>query len=235
MKHLILDCGGVLVYPRLGDWTLPFSMARVLGARAGDLYTSKCLLAHRQCAAWLDEARPMKDVEDERRVRRAYIRAMDAQMDWRLSEEEIERLGDDFTDNIDRYGFFADAQPWLARWRAKGLSLAVLSDAMPSILGFMERAGLTQYLDAAVISTQVGAIKPDAKMYGAILEKLGTEAGNCLFVDDKAENLEGAVAFGMRAVQMARPETLPARLWDGPVVRDFEGLNRFIGKDGANP
>ena len=235
MKHLILDCGGVLVYPRLGEWSMPCAITRVLGDRAPTLYTAKYIQAHRECAMWLDEARPMKDVEDERRVRRAYIRAMDARMGWRLSEEEINQLGDDFTDNIDRYGLFADAKPWMARWRAEGLSLSVLSDAMPSILVFMDRAGLSQYLDAAVISTQVGAIKPDAKMYGAILEKLGAEAGDCLFVDDKAENLEGAVAFGMRAAQMARPAALPTRLWDGPIVRDFAGLNRLIERDGANP
>ena len=235
MKHLILDCGGVLVYPRLGEWTLPFSAARILGEHSGDLFTAKYLLAHRQCAMWLDEARPMKDVEDERRVRRAYIRAMDAQMGWHLSEDAICQLGDDFTDNVDRYGFFADVEPWLARWQAQGLSLAILSDAMPSILVFMEQAGLMRYFDAAVISTQVGAIKPDAKMYAAILKKLGAEAGDCLFVDDKAENLEGAVQAGMRAVQMARSATLPARLWDGLVVRDFEGLNRWMEKSEANP
>ena len=106
---------------------------------------------------------------------------------------------------------------------------------MPSILGFMDRAGLLECLDAAVISTQVGAIKPDPRMYAAILEKLGAEAADCLFVDDKPENLEGAVTAGMRAAQMARSETLPARLWDGPVVRDFAGLNRLIEQCEAQP
>ena len=54
--HLILDCGGVLVYPRLGDWKLPFGAEKLLGERANDLHTSKFTLAQRACADWLDEA-----------------------------------------------------------------------------------------------------------------------------------------------------------------------------------
>ena len=228
MKHLILDCGGVLVYPRMGDWKLPFGIAQILGDRARDLYTAKYLLAQRQSDEWLDEARLVKDVGEERVLRREYVRAMNARMDWHMTHEEIERLGDDFTDNIRRYGFFDDVAPWLARWQAEGLSLGILSDAMPSILVFLEQYGILRRFDAAVISTHVGAIKPASKMYAAILEALKAEPADCLFVDDKAENLEGAVAAGMRAVQMARPETLPSLYWDGPTVRDFEALNAFI-------
>ena len=50
MKHLILDCGGVLVYPRLGDWQLPFGIVEVLGRRAQDIHSSRYLLAQRQAA-----------------------------------------------------------------------------------------------------------------------------------------------------------------------------------------
>ena len=47
-------------------------------------------------------------------------------------------------------------------------------------------------------------------------------------MDDRPCNLEGAVKAGMRAVQMARSEFLPAELWDGPVVRNFEQLDRLL-------
>ena len=229
MKYLILDCGGVLVWPRRGDWCLPYGIAQILGERARDIHTAKYLLAHRQSAEWLDEARPMRDVEDERACRREYIRAMNVRMDWHMTPEEIERLTDDFTDNIQRYGFFDDIKPWLKTWKDRGLGLGILSDAMPSIKVFMKQYGILDYFDAAVISTEVGAIKPDPKMYGAILQALGADAGDCLFADDKPENLEGALAAGMRAVQMARAETLPRVIWDGPVARNFKELDRFIG------
>ena len=228
MKHLILDCGGVLVYPRLGDWKLPFGAAAILGERARDLHTARYLLAQRQSESWLDEARPVKDVAEERGLRLEYIRAMDVRMDWHLTLDEIDRLADDFTYNIQRYGFFDDDEPWLQRWKGEGYRLGILSDAMPSILVFMAQRGLLHLFDAAVISTHVGAIKPDPRMYAAILEALKADPADCLFVDDRAENLEGARKAGMRAAQMARSEALPARIWEGPVVRNFEELNALM-------
>ena len=227
MKCLIFDCGGVLVYPRLGEWTLPFGIFDILGPRAKDIYTSKFLLAHRQSAAWLDESRLVTSVAEERRLRREYIASVDALMDWHMTDAEISALADDFTDNIRRYGFFEDVKPWLARWKRR-YRLGMLSDAMPSILGFLRQYGILDLFDATVISTHVGATKPDPRMYAAALEAMKARPEDCLFVDDRTCNLEGAVAAGMRAVQMARSAYLPDKLWDGPVARDFEALNKWI-------
>lgn len=227
MKYLILDCGGVIAYPRLGDWTLPFRAAELLGPRARDLYTGKYLAAHRHCARWLDESRLVANVEEERVLRREYIREMSEQMGWNLSQADILRLGDDFTDNCQRYGFFEDVEPWLGRWKQR-YGLGLLSDAMPSMLAFMNQRGLLKLFDAAVISTQVGALKPDPRMYNAICDALKAEPGDCLFVDDRICNLEGAVNAGMKAAQMARAAFLPDALWDGPVVHDFKELNGLI-------
>ena len=229
MKHLILDCGGVLVYPRLGDWKLPYKMAQVLGPRAKDMYSARFLLAQRECDHWLDESRLVPDTKEERRLRKAYIQALDERMDWRLSEAEIDDLAADFTDNPLRYGFFSDTMPALKRWKAR-YSLGILSDAMPSILVFLEQQGMLQLFDAAVISTHVGAIKPDRRMYEAVLKALDAEPADCLFVDDRPCNLEGATAIGMRAVQMARPACLPEALWDGAVVHGFDELDGLLGQ-----
>jgi len=227
MKHLIFDCGGVLVWPRMGDWNIPFGAPGILGKRAGDLYTSKYLMASRQAQRWLDESRLVPNIEAERQLRREYIQSLNALMEWRMTPEEIARLTDDFTDNINRYGLFEDVAPWLERWRRR-YRLGMLSDAMPSILNFLGQWGLLDLYDATVISTQVGATKPDPRMYAAISQKLGADPGDCLFVDDRAENLEGAVSAGMKAVQMARSSYLPQVLWDGPVADSFEALDKLI-------
>ena len=229
MKHLIFDCGGVLVYPRLGEWNLPFGAAKILGPRAKDLLTAKYLIAYREAVKWLDETQIVPNVDAERRLRREFIMDMDVRMGWHMSFDEINRLTDDFTDNIDRYGFFSDLKPWLTQWKQR-YSLGLLSDAMPSILVFLERYGIRDLFDAAVISTQVGAIKPDPRMYAAILDALRADPADCLFVDDRICNLEGAIAAGMKAVQMARSEFLPEKLWDGPVARNFEALNALLEK-----
>jgi len=227
MKHLIFDCGGVMVWPRLGEWNIPFGALEILGPRARDIYTSKYLTAHRTAVHFLDEDQLVPNVEAERQLRRKYVLSMNDLMDWQLTTLDISRLADDFTDNINRYGLFEDVAPWLMRWKSR-YSLGMLSDAMPSLVKFMDQWGLLSLFDATVISTQIGAIKPDPKMYEAILQKLNAEPADCLFVDDRAANLEGAIAAGMKAVQMARPAFLPEVLWDGPVVDSFEALDRLI-------
>ena len=227
MKHLIFDCGGVMVWPRLGEWNIPFGALDILGPRARDIYTSKYLTAHRTAVHFLDEDQLVPNVEAERHLRRKYVLSMNDLMDWQLTTLDISRLADDFTDNINRYGLFEDVAPWLMRWKSR-YSLGMLSDAMPSLVKFMDQWGLLSLFDATVISTQIGAIKPDPKMYEAILQKLNAEPADCLFVDDRAANLEGAIAAGMKAVQMARPAFLPEVLWDGPVVDSFEALDRLI-------
>ena len=227
MKHLIFDCGGVMVWPRLGEWNIPFGALEILGPRARYIYTSKYLTAHRTAVHFLDEDQLVPNVEAERHLRRKYVLSMNDLMDWQLTTLDISRLADDFTDNINRYGLFEDVAPWLMRWKSR-YSLGMLSDAMPSLVKFMDQWGLLSLFDATVISTQIGAIKPDPKMYEAILQKLNAEPADCLFVDDRAANLEGAIASGMKAVQMARPAFLPEVLWDGPVVDSFEALDRLI-------
>lgn len=227
MKHLIFDCGGVMVWPRLGEWNIPFGALDILGPRARDIYTSKYLTAHRTAVHFLDEDQLVPNVEAERQLRRKYVLSMNDLMDWKLTALDIARLADDFTDNINRYGLFEDVAPWLKRWKSQ-YSLGMLSDAMPSLVRFMDQWGLLSLFDATVISTQVGAIKPDPKMYEAILQRLNADPSDCLFVDDRATNLEGALAAGMKAVQMARPAFLPQALWDGPVVDSFEALDKLI-------
>lgn len=227
IENIVLDAGGVMVYPRLGDWSIPFGAQEILGKRARDLATAKYLQAHRQAAHWLDESQLLPTLEDERRVRRGYIREMGGRMGWGLTEEEIDRLGDDFTENIRRYGFFNDVLPWLNRWKGQ-YRLAVLSDSMPSLPLFLTRWGAMDAISVGVYSFNVGATKPDPRMYRTLLAALDATPETCLFVDDRAPNLAGAKAMGIRTVQMVRPEAMPAEVWDGPVVHSFSELNAYV-------
>lgn len=230
MKTLIFDIGGVLVYPRLGEWHIPYRAAEILGPeRAADMVKPEFRAAHTACMPWLREDRPVPDLDMERQLRRGFVLELDRAMGWHMTDEEIARMTDDFTDDIDRYDFFDDVREWLARW-SKDYALAVLSDAMPSILMFLEQYGILRYFQATVISTHVAATKPDAKMYRAVLERLGADPADCLFVDDRLCNVEGAINAGMRAVQMSRPEFPADAFWNGPVAHSFAELNGLLAK-----
>jgi putative hydrolase of the HAD superfamily len=74
--------------------------------------------------------------------------------------------------------------------------------------------------DAEVFSCSCGLSKPDPRIYGLALEKLGVEPSDALFVGDGAnDELAGAERVGMRAVLIHRREEEPA--W--PEVRDWPG------------
>jgi putative hydrolase of the HAD superfamily len=57
-----------------------------------------------------------------------------------------------------------------------------------------------------VFSYEVGFRKPDIRIYQAACETLGTPPDRCLFLDDMPENVAGARALGIHAMQFA-PET----------------------------
>jgi putative hydrolase of the HAD superfamily len=51
------------------------------------------------------------------------------------------------------------------------------------------------------LSYQIGARKPDAKIYQHLLEILNVDGSQCLFLDDRADNVEAACAAGIQAHQ----------------------------------
>ncbi len=59
--------------------------------------------------------------------------------------------------------------------------------------------GLFRIFDAVYLSSVVGFAKPDRKMYEFVLTDMHVNAGNCLVIDDKDENITVARELGMRA------------------------------------
>ena len=56
-------------------------------------------------------------------------------------------------------------------------------------------------LDPAVVSYQVGVMKPEPGIFEALARQAGVGAGRILFVDDRSENVEGAERAGLRALE----------------------------------
>jgi putative hydrolase of the HAD superfamily len=68
-----------------------------------------------------------------------------------------------------------------------------------------EKFGFADCFDAFVTSAEMGVMKPDPRIYRAILERLEVEPPAAVFVDDFVENVEGARRLGMRAVHFVDP------------------------------
>ncbi|MFK0192748.1 HAD-IA family hydrolase [Kitasatospora sp. NPDC090308] len=54
--------------------------------------------------------------------------------------------------------------------------------------------------DAVVLSSEHGLRKPDAALFQMVLDRLGPEAAECVFVDDSEANVEAADALGFTAL-----------------------------------
>jgi putative hydrolase of the HAD superfamily len=57
------------------------------------------------------------------------------------------------------------------------------------------------HFDDYVLSYEVRAMKPDPEFYSAALARAGCLPGECLFIDDLKENVDGALLAGFDAIQ----------------------------------
>lgn len=79
----------------------------------------------------------------------------------------------------------------------------LLSNFAASLRALLAHCNVADAFDAIVISGEEGVAKPDVRIYQVAAERLGMPIGECLFVDDFAENIEGARRAGMQTLHFA--------------------------------
>jgi epoxide hydrolase-like predicted phosphatase len=81
--------------------------------------------------------------------------------------------------------------------------LSILSNHAKEWSQFMrEEFDFFRYFQQIIFSCDVGLRKPDPKMYKLVLERLGSQPDECLFVDDKRRNTNGAEELGMKTITL---------------------------------
>jgi HAD superfamily hydrolase (TIGR01509 family) len=66
--------------------------------------------------------------------------------------------------------------------------------------------GLDSLFDVIVISAEEGTAKPDPGLYRVAARRLGVPCRHCLFIDDRIDNVMGALDVGMAAFQHTSTE-----------------------------
>jgi len=104
--------------------------------------------------------------------------------------------------------------PMVAQLRQAGYRLGVLSNTCEVHWEycFAHYRILTDAFDVHALSYRIGAAKPDAAIFRAAVEMAGRRPEDVFFVDDIAENVAGARAFGFDAVQFTSATALAADL-----------------------
>ena len=130
-----------------------------------------------------------------------------------------------------RFRAYPEVPAVLARLRAGGARLAVVSNWDVSLHDVLERTGLRPLVDAVVISAELGAAKPDPAIFRAALERLGAAADDAIHVGDSVEHdVAGARAAGLEAILVARNGARPPA--GVRVVASLDGLLDDVGHTG---
>lgn len=122
-----------------------------------------------------------------------------------LSYEEFKEIWNNiFRDN-------PEVNELIVYLKAKGHPVFILSNTNELHFShIIERYPIVHAVDDWILSFEVGAKKPDKRIYGAIFEKADVKGERILFIDDMERNVAAARALGMQGIVY----TNPADLWD---------------------
>ena len=91
--------------------------------------------------------------------------------------------------------------------RRKGIPTFVLSNTNELHLGHIrKRFPFFTEFDGYILSYEVRAMKPDAKIYDAAEQLTGKRGAEILFLDDRTDNIAAAVARDWQVIQHETPE-----------------------------
>lgn len=90
----------------------------------------------------------------------------------------------------------------LVSWAAEHYHVGLLTNIMPGLVDAMRAKSLLPNVpyDAIIDSSQVGAIKPEQRIYEIATERAGVTPQEILLVDDDRSNLRAAEHFGWRVM-----------------------------------
>lgn len=85
----------------------------------------------------------------------------------------------------------------VARLRAAGRGLYLLSNISREFAANAHELPILQGFHGMVMSGPLGIVKPERGIYEHLLQKYNLDPATCVFVDDRAINIEGARAAGI--------------------------------------
>ena len=126
---------------------------------------------------------------------------------------------------------YAEVPAVLARLRADGAKLAILSNGTPAMLSSATAsAGIAPLFDAVLSVEEVGVYKPSARVYDLVEARLGLPPREVLFISSNGWDIAGAARFGFQTAWVNRAGLPVDRLPHGPqhILRDLIALPDFL-------
>jgi putative hydrolase of the HAD superfamily len=113
--------------------------------------------------------------------------------------------------------------------RGRGLKIGLITVCSEDVPLLWEETPFHGLFDAEVFSATCGLRKPDPRIYRLVLDQLGVEPKEAVFVGDGAnDELAGAERVGMSAVGVDSPGGELPEDWDGPRIRALPELLELV-------
>lgn len=184
IKNIIFDIGNVLVEfrPEKVFLEIGVSPEKIEGLANATVYSPLWPELDRGIMREEDVFQKMKEASPE------YAKEIGL-----ISEKAIEEL-------VHCFDYSAD---WLKGLQERGYKVFLLSNYPKSFfeLHSKKHFSFLPYIDGKVVSAYVNLIKPDIRIYETLLNKYNLKPEECVFLDDREENVEGAEKAGIHGIQ----------------------------------
>lgn len=150
------------------------------------------------------------------------------ELDHGICEESdvLVKLREDNKDHVDEFNLIWDnrdklvepypyAVSWIEHLKENGLKIYLLSNYPRDLFSLHTECGRFPFLDKVdgkIVSGFVRMVKPNADIYEHLMKEYGLKASECVFLDDRAENIEAAKVFGMKGILFKSYEQANAEL-----------------------
>ena len=88
----------------------------------------------------------------------------------------------------------------LTELRLRGFRLYLLSNICTYFAAHRDEIPMLKLLDGCVFSAEAGFVKPSREIYDHLTAEFGIRADETVFVDDREENIRGAIAAGWNGI-----------------------------------
>ena len=98
---------------------------------------------------------------------------------------------------------YSYAKPWVDELRSKGYKVYLLSNYPRDLFKMHEEHGCFPFADSVdgrVVSGFVKMVKPNEDIYEYLMDKFSLKADECVFIDDREDNVKAAVRLGMKGI-----------------------------------
>ena len=205
IKAVLFDSGRVLNGPVTGHWFItPNFWDYVDKAVFESIESSKIHFAFRKADEYINTQKLIITKEFELECFIKFYEVFSNSLpELKLTNDKINLIANDLVYNPEKYVFYDDALKVIPEL-SKRYKLGIVSDAWPSLLDVYDKNNVTQYFGSIIISSIIGASKPDSTMYVTALKELDTSPDEAIFIDDSLKNCLGAEAVGIQSYWLCR-------------------------------